>query len=162
MFVTLPLAFGQLPGGQVFAVLFFLMVTLAAWTSAISLLEPAVTWLMEHFELSRLWAVLCLGSVGWLLGVGALLSFNVASHWRMLGLNFFDFLDVITASVLLPATGFLTAAFVGWQVNKSISRDELALRHRWSYSGWLISVRFIAPFAVVVVFLVNIYHRWLA
>ncbi len=69
MFVTLPLAFGNLPGGQVFAVLFFLMVAMAAWTSAISLLEPAVTWLMEHFDIARIWA-----GAGWLLGVGGVIQ----------------------------------------------------------------------------------------
>ena len=61
VFVTLPLAFGQMPGGIVFATLFFVLLTFAAWTSAISLMEPAVAWLVEKFNRSRSEAAVLVG-----------------------------------------------------------------------------------------------------
>ena len=76
MFVTVPLAFGQLPLGAVFGSLFFLLVSFAAITSAISLLEPALAYLVEEYNAKRQRVAISLGVICWILGVGTVLSFN--------------------------------------------------------------------------------------
>ena len=77
MFVTLPIAFGQMPGGQFFGTLFFLLVTFAAITSAISLVEPILAWMVEKFEASRPACAMIVGLVIWLFGLGTAFSFNL-------------------------------------------------------------------------------------
>lgn len=159
MFITLPVAFGAMPGGQVFAVLFFLMVSLAAWSSAISLMEPAVAWVVERFPLSRPQACLLLGMVGWALGLGALSSFNLTADWLILGLNFFDLLDFITANLMLPLGGLLTALFVGWWLPARLSRDEMGGDPAFVYGLWRLLIRYIAPLAVLVVLVANLQDK---
>ncbi|MCW8883670.1 MAG: sodium-dependent transporter, partial [Motiliproteus sp.] len=160
MFVTLPVAFGNMAGGQVFGFLFFLMVAIAAWSSAISLLEPAVTWMVEQYEISRARACIWIGLVGWTLGLGALASFNVGSDWLVLGMNFFDLLDFVTANLLLPAGGFFIAILVGWRITPSISRDELHLTTVNGYMIWHFLLRYISPVAVLVIFIANLYSKF--
>ena len=78
IFTTLPLAFGQMPGGILFGTLFFVLLVFAAWTSSISLIEPAIAWLVERLKLTRVMASVVAGIATWLLGMGTVLSFN---HW---------------------------------------------------------------------------------
>ena len=159
MFITLPVAFGQMPGGQVFGFLFFLLVGVAAWTSAISLLEPATAWVVERFGLKRLPAALMLGVVIWLMGIASLLSFN---HWdqiKLMGMSIFDFLDFITANIMLPLSGLMIAIYSGWMLQQKITRDELALNTGLAYSAWLLVIRFVAPVAVMIIFVVNLYDK---
>ncbi|MEH6625658.1 MAG: sodium-dependent transporter [Motiliproteus sp.] len=160
MFVTLPVAFGNMPGGQVFGFLFFLMVVIAAWSSAISLLEPGITWLVEQYNISRRRACLWIGLVGWVMGLGALASFNIGSQWLIFGMNFFDFLDFVTANLLLPLGGFLIAIFVGWQISLAICRDELKLASVSGFVIWHFLLRYIAPVAVLVIFVANLYSKF--
>lgn len=160
MFVTLPVAFGGMPGGQVFGFLFFLMVSIAAWSSAVSLMEPAVAWMVERFPVSRNQACLVLGGGGWVLGLGALASFNIGADWLLFGMNFFDFLDFVTANLLLPLGGLLTALFVGWWLPARISRDEMGEDRGSAHSLWFFLLRFIAPVAVLVVFVANLYSKF--
>ncbi|MET4161965.1 NSS family neurotransmitter:Na+ symporter [Marinobacterium sp. MBR-111] len=159
MFITLPVAFGQMPGGQVFGFLFFLLVGVAAWTSAISLLEPATAWVVERFGFKRLHAAALLGFIIWLMGIASLLSFN---HWadiKIFSMGIFDFLDFITANIMLPLSGLLIAVYVGWVLTQRMTRDELALGSSGAYSAWQFTIRFIAPVAVAVIFVVNLYDK---
>jgi len=159
MFITLPVAFGQMPGGQVFGFLFFLLVGVAAWTSAISLLEPATAWVVERFGFKRLHAAALLGLIIWLMGIASLLSFN---HWadiKIFSMGIFDFLDFITANIMLPLSGLLIAVYAGWVLTQKMTRDELALGSSGAYSAWQFTIRFIAPVAVAVIFVVNLYDK---
>ena len=159
MFITLPVAFGQMPGGQVFGFLFFLLVGVAAWTSAISLLEPATAWVVERFGFKRLHAAALLGFIIWLMGIASLLSFN---HWadiKIFSMGIFDFLDFITANIMLPLSGLLIAVYAGWVLTQKMTRDELALGSSGAYSAWQFTIRFIAPVAVAVIFVVNLYDK---
>ncbi|WP_207064037.1 sodium-dependent transporter [Motiliproteus sp. SC1-56] len=159
MFVTLPVAFGHMAGGQVFGFLFFLMVAIAAWSSAISLMEPALAWLVERFKISRPLAALALAVPGWLLGLGALASFNIGSEWLFLGMTFFDLLDFVTANLMLPLGGLILALFVGWFVKAEISRDELAMKNPAWVTLWRFLLRFVAPAAVLVVFVASLVDK---
>ncbi len=158
VFVSLPIAFGQMPGGLVFGTLFFVLLVFAAWTSAISLIEPVVAWLVEKRGMTRLYASVVSGFATWVLGAATILSFN---HWafefEFLGLvkqnGIFDFLDVLTANILLPLGGLLTALFVGWVMKRKHVQEEMALKSVLWYQLWLFLVRFIAPMGVIIVFL---------
>ncbi len=159
MFITLPVAFGHMPGGQVFGFLFFVLVALAAWTSAISLMEPGVAWMVERFGLKRGPVCIMLGMVVWLLGIAALSSFNFGSDIALFGMNIFDFLDFITANVFLPLGGLFVAVFTGWILNKKITGNELAIANPLYYLAWSVMIRYIAPIAVAAIFIFNLIEK---
>ncbi len=159
MFVTLPVAFGHMDGGQIFGVLFFAMVAIAAWSSAISLLEPVVAYVVERFDISRNKACVILGGVVWLLGIGALTSFNIGSQWSLFGMNFFDLLDFLTANLMLPLGGMLICVFAGWWVGARISADELAMKSARLFRAWFFVIRYIAPVAVAIIFVASLWQK---
>jgi len=159
MFVTLPVAFGQMAGGQLFGFLFFVLIAVAAWTSAISLMEPAAAWLVENFGMKRVTACIMLAVLVWGLGILALGSFNFMSDFALFGMNVFDFLDFATANIMLPLGGIFISIFVGWFVKKKAALDELDLRENAVFYAWYISIRFIAPVAVSIIFAVNLYQK---
>jgi NSS family neurotransmitter:Na+ symporter len=159
MFVTLPVAFGSMDGGQIFGFLFFMMVSIAAWSSAVSLLEPVVTYVIERFKVTRVEACIIIGGIVWVLGLGALASFNVGSQWSLFGMNFFNLLDFLTASVLLPLGGLLVCVFAGWWVGKRITREELSMRSERVFNSWFFVIRYVAPTAVAIVFIANLWQR---
>lgn len=153
IFETLPIAFGAMPGGTFFGTLFFVLLVFAAWSSAISLIEPAVTWLIERKGMTRVTASVWCGFVTWLVGIGTVLSFNLWSEAKLFGLTFFDTLDFLTANIMLPLGGLLIAIFVGWRMKISASVDELGMGESAGYKLWSVLVRFVTPVAVIVVFL---------
>ncbi|CBV44313.1 sodium-dependent transporter [Halomonas elongata] len=151
IFVTLPLAFGNMGGGVILGLLFFLLLTFAALTSAISLLEPVVEFVEERTPLSRIGSTLVAGAATWALGIAALLAFNVWSDVLILGFNVFDFLDTLTSKYLLPLTGLFAIIFVGWLLDREGVRQELQLGDTGA-KIWTLVSRFIAPLGVIVVF----------
>jgi len=153
IFETLPIAFGQMWGGSFFGLLFFLLLSFAAWTSAISLIEPAVAWLVENHGLSRVNAAVWAGGVTWLLGIGSLLSFNLWKGATVFGMNFFELLDYLTANIMLPMGGVAIAVFAAWLMSKSATEEELDLENEGLFNSWRILVRYITPIAVIIVFL---------
>ena len=163
IFQTLPIAFGQMPYGELFGTLFFLLLVFAAWTSAISLIEPAVTWLVENHGFTRVSAVVWSGILIWFLGLLTVFSFNLLEDFHPLaGIDvfrdktLFDLLDFFTASVMLPLGGLCIALFVGWKLSEASSRDELAMHAGSMYGVWRFLIRYITPIAVIVVFVYNL------
>ena len=156
MFVTLPLAFGQMDGGVIFGTLFFLLVTFAAITSSISLIEPALSWLVEHLRVSRVRGAILVGGVAWFLGLGSAFSTNIWAELHILpGMTYFDSLDYVTNNIMLPVGGMLIALFAGWIVDQKICEDQLQLS-QGQFAIWQTLVRFIAPAAVGVVFVMTL------
>lgn len=149
---TLPLAFSQMPGGQVVGFLFFVLVVFAAWTSSISLLEPSVTLVVERFGLGRQVAVLLVTLGIWLLGVAVALSFNAWSGVTLFGLGFFDLLDTLTSKIMMPLAGLLIAVFTAWVMQRRHVADEIGLSGR-SFSFWYRVVAFVSPVAIAIIFL---------
>ena len=153
MFVTLPLAFGQMTGGAFFGAVFFLLVTFAAITSSISLVEPAIAWLIERLKTTRTKAALVVGGLAWLMGLGSAFSFNIWEDLHFVrGMTFFDLMDYVSNNILLPLGGVLIALFAGWGIDQQITRDQLAVSPGM-YQAWRFVTRFIAPAAVFLVFL---------
>ncbi len=158
IFMSLPIAFGQMPFGTFFGTLFFVLLMFAAWTSAISLLEPAVTWLVENKNMSRVKATALAGVIGWLLGLITVLSFNYwAFSFEFAGVvkenGMFDIFDILTSNVMLPIGGLLIAIFTAWLMARKSTIDELGLGDSLLYQSWRFAVRYIAPFGVIIIFL---------
>lgn len=153
IFKTLPIAFGQMPYGDLFATLFFIMLVFAALTSAISLLEPTVALLMERYNLSRKFAAMLSGFGIWLLGLGSIFSFNHWSNFKIFGKTYFEAFDYFTSNILLPLGGLFVAIFAAWVVKKSIVQEELHMNSRCLRVCWDITMRYIAPVAITVIFL---------
>lgn len=153
IFQTLPIAFGKMPGGAFIGTLFFLLVAFAAWTSAISLVEPAISWLTENTRLTRLQAAWLIGLTDWVLGIAVLLSFSAWKDVRLLfGLNIFDTLDKLTTNILLPLGGLLMALFAGWVMKTHHVQEELNVS-ALPYRLWRFTIRFVSPLAIIAIFL---------
>jgi NSS family neurotransmitter:Na+ symporter len=153
IFVTLPIAFGQMPGGLFFGTVFFVLVAFAAWSSSISLIEPAITWLVENKGMKRAKACIGAGIVTWFIGVGTVLSFNLWSGFTFRGKTFFDLLDYLTANIMLPLGGLFIAIFAGWVMSRESTLDELQMGDHIGYRLWRFLLRFVTPLAVLIVFL---------
>ena len=152
IFVSLPIAFGSMPAGAILGTLFFLLITFAALTSSISLIEPSIEFLEERTSMNRTTAVILASIAIWLLGVAALLSFNMWSDVMIFGNNIFDFLDKLTSKFMLPITGLAAIVFAGWFMNQDSVRQELGLSEG-SWSLWQVIAKFVAPIGVIIVFI---------
>lgn len=153
VFETLPIAFGQMPGGAFFGTVFFVLLVFAAWTSSISLMEPAVTWLVENHGLSRVKAVTWVGIIIWAIGIGTVLSFGSWSGKTIFGKTFFELIDFLTSNIMLPLGGFLMVVFAAWFMSEKACREELALGDGFAYRAWRLLTRYVTPVAVMLVFL---------
>jgi NSS family neurotransmitter:Na+ symporter len=153
IFKTLPIAFGNMTGGWLIGISFFVLLFFAALTSAVALIEPAVAWLMENRQVDRYTACLWSGLSAWGLGVAVALSFNVWSGMKLFDKNLFGLLDYLTANLMLPIGGFCIAIFAGWMMKRQHSESELALSQPPFYPIWKFLVCYIAPAAVFFVFL---------
>ncbi len=160
IFKILPIAFGQMPGGALFGALFFTLVVLAAWTSSISLIEPAVAWLVENHNITRLRATVWCGVAAWLLGMVTVFSFNVWSDVKPLAAfapfkdkTLFDLLDFLTANIMLPSGGLAIAVFTAWVMSRSSVMEELDVGDTVLFRGWHFVLRYLTPVAVVLVLL---------
>lgn len=152
IFETLPLAFAHMPGGMLVGVLFFILLLVAAWTSSISLIEPAVTLLVENLRVTRLRACLWSGIAIWLLGLGTVFSFNLWAGYRVFNRTFFDLLDFLTSNIMLPLGGLFIAVFAGWLMARETSGKELSMESSHGFLFWHVLIRYVAPVAMLIVF----------
>lgn len=156
MFVTLPNVFSQMFMSNLLAVLFFLFAGVAALTSTISLLEVAIAYVIEEFKVSRKKGSIIILSIVALLSLLSSLSFSVLSGVTLFDMNFFELSDYFSANILLPTGGFLLAIYVGWVMKKEDFRHELggsAKVSNLTYNLILFSVKYIAPVAIIFIFL---------
>ena len=153
IFNVLPISFSLMPGGTLIGTFFFLFLICVAWTSSINLSEPIVVTLIEHFKIKRTLACAILGALAWLLGIGSLLSFNYWQDFHLIGnLSFFDIMTKLPDNILLPAGGITFAVFAGWFMDQHVVKKTLGC-HRIFYLCWLISVRYIAPLAIIAIWI---------
>jgi NSS family neurotransmitter:Na+ symporter len=154
VFQTLPIAFGQMPFGSIFGSLFFILLTLAALSSAISLIEPAIAWLVETGKFARLTATIIVGIATWLFGFLTIFSFNEWSEFKVLSLTMFELIDYITSNIMLPLGGILMAIFVAWLMKSEHVTSELKVSpQNLGYQIWNFLLRYIIPLAVTLVLL---------
>jgi NSS family neurotransmitter:Na+ symporter len=153
VFVSMLSAFNQMQFGQFIGPLFFILLSVAALSSSISLLEPGVAYMSEENILSRRSSAQIISFFVWILGIGSALSFNIWSDFSLIGdRNFLDSMDFIANQILLPLGGMLIAIFVGWFMKKSLIVDELGPINTYLYVLWRFFVKFLAPACVGYVF----------
>ncbi len=155
MFVTLPLAFAEMPFGALVGGVFFILVLGAAISSSISLIEPVAAFLVERFDLTRPQAVFGMVMASWAMGLLTVASFNVYSEGTifhtLFGRSAFDFIELLT-NIFMPLGGLLIALFAGWALTHSEVMKEMRTNETW-FAIWRLLVRFVAPAAVAFVFL---------
>lgn len=169
IFETLPLAFGSMAGGTFLGTLFFVLLFFAALTSAISLIEPTIAWLIESKGLRRIKASVLTGVIIWFVGLATIFSLkgvtlgnvfesvlgNVELTSGIFKYSFFQIIDFLTASIMLPIGGLLIAIFAGWVMHQDSTEREFSFANRYVYLLWQNMIRYVSP---VLVFLVFLYY----
>ena len=158
IFVTLPIAFGNMPAGSLFGALFFLLLLFAAITSSIAIIEPAVARVEEHSSINRKASAAIVTGCAWLLGIGSVLSFNIWAEFKPIaGKTFFDLMDYLTANLMMPIGGMLIAIFAGWYMRRSTLADELRISNPLLFASWRFLIRIVAPLAIAGILVTNLF-----
>lgn len=160
IFHTLPVVFAKMPGGVVWAILFFLLLTVAALTSAISLLEVVVAFFVDEKKWERHKAVIVFGFVTFLIGVPSALSFNIMSDVHFFGMTWFDNADYLASNILLPGGGLFISIFVGWVwgfdkvlIEMKKGAESLFDTYPKVIDAWKIFLKYLSPVMILIVFL---------
>jgi len=177
IFNVLPTVFNKMPGGNIFGTLFFLLLFIAALTSAISLLEVITSYFVDQKKHSRHWVVLVAAFVTFLVGIPSAMSFGLLKDFQLFQKNFFDIMDFLSANILLPGGGLLIAIFIGWKfgyrksmnalesgsggwfqaniffaiVGKKVPAKKLSIGNIW-----FVFIKYVAPILITLVFLKSI------
>jgi neurotransmitter:Na+ symporter, NSS family len=152
VFIILPAVFEQLPFGALFMLLFFILLLFATLTSSIAMLETIVSMGIKNAFDKRKRAAWIYGLLIFLVGVPSALSFGVFSDFKIFGKTFFDFADFLTSSFGLPLGALLISIFAGYIMKKSVTYEELNVTST-TYAIWHFIVRYLAPFAIIVIFI---------
>jgi NSS family neurotransmitter:Na+ symporter len=156
IFVTLPIAFGNMTGGHIIGSLFFLLLLFAAYTSALGMLEPLVAWLEERKPGKRKQMAMIAGTAVWVLGLGSVFSFSFMADMQPLAFlgiekNFFGIADFTVANVLAPVNALLIALFAGWVLRKVVIDEEFRPDSDAWKTYWRFANRYLAPAALIIV-----------
>jgi NSS family neurotransmitter:Na+ symporter len=156
VFISLPAVFYEMGVlGNIFATLFFVALAFAGLTSSVSLVEPMVQYFIDRFSWTRLKASIFMGLFFYLVGILVILSaidgYKGALTWG--GKNLFDWIDYITAAIMLPAGGLIMAIFVGFVVEKQRVESIMRVQLGFVFDAWYFSLRYITPVAMFVVML---------
>ncbi|MBQ2562928.1 MAG: sodium-dependent transporter [Muribaculaceae bacterium] len=157
IFEILPTIFQQMPGGTIWATLFFLLLFFASITSTISLSEIPITFMIDEYKISRGKAIAITAVLMTIIAVLSALSFSTLSDVKLLGRNLFDFLDFVGPNFFMLLGGLVTAIYVGWVLKKDVIHEQLTNggmhRSRFVQPYIIFSLRYIAPVAIVIIFL---------
>ena len=163
IFMTLPIAFGQMPGGGFIGALFFILLFFAALTSSISLLESIISHLEEVWTLSRMKITIIVSLLLWIVGLASVFSFNIWADLTPLdmikpleGKTIFSLIDYFGSNLLMPIGGILMAVIAGWLISTEVSKHELQLKDNRLFLVWHFLIRFVALAAVLLIFISNL------
>lgn len=158
MFHVLPIAFSHMPGSQIIGTLFFILLLFAAWTSSISMGEPLVALLHERWRIPRHKGAFYVGALAWVVGLASVFSFNIWEDVRLFNRwGIFQALTDIPTNILLPLGAFLFCIFAGWVMKEPQVRDEFGVKSHMIYFVWRMSIRYIAPMGILIVFIANFF-----
>ena len=156
VFEVLPYIFSQTPGGQIWAAAFFFLLFLASITSTISMSEISISFFCEEWKMTREKASMLNTVIAIVFGSLCALSFGAAADWKIFGMTVFDLFNFTTANLLMPVCGIVFAIFAGWFMDKKLVRSQLTndetLKVR-TYKSIVFSLRYIAPLAILSIFL---------
>lgn len=157
VFISLPVIFsGWGVLGQVIAISFFVALVFAGITSAVSMIEPSLKFFIDRFNMTRRQATILCGSVFYILGIVALLSMSKAygAELTFFGKNAFDWMDFMTSSVLMPLAAIITCIFLGYFVDKKMLEEKFVAHTNITvFRIWFFLIRYVVPFAIIVLFL---------
>tara|TARA_B100000242_G_scaffold95517_1_gene65288 strand:+ start:789 stop:2126 length:1338 start_codon:yes stop_codon:yes gene_type:complete len=156
IFETLPVAFYSLPFGNLISSMFFILISIAALSSAISLLEPFTAWMEENNNYSRMLIVTILGFVIWFLGLASIFSFNIWSEFRIFGLNFLELLDYLTNNIMLPVGGFFVTLLVGWVLPFRFLEENL-FQNKFRLKVLYFFLRYVSSLSIILIFIYSIF-----
>lgn len=154
VFVTLPEVFANLPGSQIWSILFFTLLLLAALTSTVSIAEPSIAFIQDRFGVSRKKATLIVLLPMFVLSSICALSFGALDNIKIFGLNIFESLDSLTNNVMLPLVALGGSIYVGWFAPRNLLANQLT--NNGKLSSILVKpirflLRFIAPAAIITI-----------
>lgn len=165
MFLTLPIAFAQMPGGAIVGGAFFVLLFVSALASAISLLELIVSWAVEK-GIPRVVAALGGGLICWVIGLATVYSFNDWSNYFPLASvpgfekkTVFDVIDYATSNVMLPVGGILISLFAGWVIARRTAFAELRFTGAFFGRLWWFLVAVVCPIAIAGVLIFQIFFQ---
>ncbi|MDE7143076.1 MAG: sodium-dependent transporter [Muribaculaceae bacterium] len=166
VFEVLPSIFTTLPGGCFWALLFFVLLFVAALTSTVSLSEVVIAWFVGEWKWSRAKATIVYGVAICLLSSLCALSFGPLADVRIFGLTFFDLFDFVSSNILLPIGGLLIALYTGWKLPRRILRAQLSAPGRDPEAATpagvrliIFSLRYICPLAILAIFVWGLLPR---
>ena len=150
VFITLPAVFGQMPAGVVFAVLFFVLLTIAALTSSVSLLEVVIAYLIDERKMRRPPAAIGAGLFIFVIGIACSLSMGPWGGFTIAGKNIFDLMDYSSSNVMLPLGGIAVSLFVGWVILPRATQEATSQgAHPFVWmKAWQFICRYVAPVAI--------------
>lgn len=160
IFCVLPNVFNSMPGGHIFAIIFFVILALASLTSTIGLLEVLVAWSVKERKWHVNKSVTILSLLVFAGGVLCSLSFGVLSDATIFGYTIFDFFELIAAEYGVPISALLTAIFVGWVLPKVELQDELSNQGSlkiYYFRFYHFSIRYIVPLTLIIILLNSIF-----
>jgi NSS family neurotransmitter:Na+ symporter len=161
IFITLPnvfqQAFGAMPVvGYLVSLLFFVLLSLAALTSLISLHEVSTAFLQEEMVITRRKAAVVVTVSTAVIGAFCSLSLGAVEGLSIFGKSLFDWFDFVTGQIFLPLVGFMTCIFIGWFLPHKLVRDEFTnwgtLRGRF-FHPYLLLIKYVCPLAILFIFL---------
>ena len=160
IFHTLPWVFSQIAWGHGLAVMFFLLVMLAALTSEISALEPSIAYLIDEWGWKRSSAVAVCGLGAFLLGIPAALSYSVLKEYLIGGMSIINAMDYLATSILIPAGGLFAVLLVGWRwgignalIQLKTGAEQIFSRQPWISGYFWLCIKYVAPLLILAVFL---------
>lgn len=155
VFITLPNVFEQLPFGSVWSLVFFILLSLAALTSTISLHEVATAYVHEEYHMSRKKAAWFVSAGVSVIAIFCSLSFGVLKGYTIGGLIFFDAIDYLTAKIMMPLGGMFICIFVGRRIEKKILKEELTNKGTipfYLFNTYAFFIKYIAPITIGIIF----------
>lgn len=150
-FITLPQVFLSMPGGSFVGAVFFLLLSAAAITSMVALLEVPVSMAVHRLKVPRWRASALIGGGAFLIGVPSALSFGVLAQIQIGRYGILDAVDAGVSNFLLPTGGLLIALFVGWRLKPADSLRDAGLANSLGGRVWLWLLRFFVPAAIFII-----------
>jgi NSS family neurotransmitter:Na+ symporter len=164
VFSVLPNIFAHMPFGGVLAIVFFLILFIAAITSSISLMEVPTAYFIEEKHMKRPVATIVVGAIIMFFSIFCSLSQGPLASFKLLGMNIFDFFDYVTSNFLLPLGGLLLVIFIGYRMGKAAFCDEMTSggtikKKKWMLDWFYFCIKYLCPVAIILVFITNLFIR---
>ena len=154
VFITLPIAFGQMPGGEIVGAAFFFLLAFAAITSAISLIEPTVAYVVERTKLTRTQTGIAFGVSASLIGLLSAWSQpgSLLADVSIFGMDLMSAKGYLTDNIMMPAGGLFIALFSGWFISRKNAMSELAIADK-NFRKYYFLVKYVCPVAILILFI---------